>query len=117
MRDFIYMIYSYNFCSREVSESPKRSLMDSPSPTREQKARQAVAEATASAGSKWKMQIGPGVPASTRFKKKAEREEWMEEQHQMARLHSFYYALYYLLLDPTNFPSQKLNEQTDKKEF
>lgn len=68
-----------------MSESPKRALMDSPSPTREQKARQAVAEAAASAGSKWKMQIGPGVPASTRFKKKAEREEWIEEQ-QMVRV-------------------------------
>ncbi|XP_063914100.1 uncharacterized protein DDB_G0284459 isoform X2 [Zophobas morio] len=69
----------------ELSESPKRGLLDSPSPTREQKARQAVAEAAASAGSssKWKMQITgqPPPPSSgSRFKKKPEREEWKEEQ-------------------------------------
>ncbi|KAJ3634116.1 hypothetical protein MTP99_011023 [Tenebrio molitor] len=75
----------------ELSESPKRGLLDSPSPTREQKARQAVAEATASAGSasKWKMQISAQPPPSTssgsgsRFKKKPDREEWKEEQQQM----------------------------------
>lgn len=57
--------------------------MDSPSPTREQKARQAVAEAAASvsaAGGKWKMQIGAATAGSSRFKKKPEREDWQEEQ-------------------------------------
>ncbi|KAK9738006.1 Tetratricopeptide repeat [Popillia japonica] len=64
----------------ELSESPKRSLLDSPSPTREQKARQAVAEATAASGApKWKMQIGSATAGSSRFKKKPEREEWLEE--------------------------------------
>lgn len=56
---------------KELSESPKRSLLDSPSPTREQKARQAVAEAAASANTqKWKMHIGPGTSGNSRFKKK-----------------------------------------------
>lgn len=67
---------------RSEGESPKRSL-DSPSPTREQKARQAVAEAAASvsaSGGKWKMQIGNATAGSSRFKKKPEREEWAEEQ-------------------------------------
>lgn len=54
---------------REFSESPKRPIMESPSPTREQKARQAVAEAAASAG-KWKMQMAPGPSGNSRFKKK-----------------------------------------------
>ncbi|XP_030758470.1 tetratricopeptide repeat protein 14 homolog isoform X2 [Sitophilus oryzae] len=65
----------------ELSESPKHSLLDSPSPTREQKARQAVAEAAASAG-KWKMHIGPATQPSSRFKKKQERPpspEWPPE--------------------------------------
>ncbi|CAH0557876.1 unnamed protein product [Brassicogethes aeneus] len=53
---------------RSDSESPRRTL-DSPSPTREQKARQAVAEAAASAN-KWKMHIGPGTSGNSRFKKK-----------------------------------------------
>ncbi|EFA03920.2 tetratricopeptide repeat protein 14 homolog isoform X2 [Tribolium castaneum] len=71
----------------ELSESPKRGLLDSPSPTREQKARQAVAEAAATAGSanKWKMQVASQPPPSTsgsRFKKKPDREEWKEEQQQ-----------------------------------
>ena len=65
---------------RGESESPKRSMLDSPSPTREQKARQAVAEAAAASGApKWKMQIGQATAGSSRFKKKAEREEWIEE--------------------------------------
>lgn len=69
-----------------MSESPpKRSMLDSPSPTREQKARQAVAEAAASANTqKWKMHIGPGTSGNSRFKKKQpERSlssEWMGEQ-------------------------------------
>lgn len=68
------------FNRSELSESPKRSLLDSPSPTREQKARQAVAEATAASGApKWKMQIGSATAGSSRFKKKPEREEWIEE--------------------------------------
>lgn len=60
-------------------------LIDSPSPTREQKARQAVAEATATATAsgaptKWKMQVGSSMAASTsRFKRKADRDEWLEE--------------------------------------
>lgn len=59
--------------------------MDSPSPTREQKARQAVAEAAASvsaSGGKWKMQIGNANAGSgsSRFKKKPDREEWPDEQ-------------------------------------
>lgn len=55
-------------------------MLDSPSPTREQKARQAVAEATAASGApKWKMQIGSATAGSSRFKKKPEREEWLEE--------------------------------------
>lgn len=59
------------FSRSEFGDSPKRGLLDSPSPTREQKARQAVAEAAASAGtSKWKMQIGPGTSGNSRFKKK-----------------------------------------------
>ncbi|XP_049822779.1 tetratricopeptide repeat protein 14 homolog isoform X3 [Aethina tumida] len=54
---------SANF--RSDSESPRRGaaaddLLQSPSPTREQKARQTVADAAASAG-KWKMHIGPGT--------------------------------------------------------
>lgn len=56
--------------------------MGSPSPTREQKARLAVAEATASANNmqnKWKMQIGAATSGSSRFKKKPEREEWADE--------------------------------------
>lgn len=67
---------------RSDVDSPKRSL-DSPSPTREQKARQAVAEAAASVaaiGGKWKMQIGAAQAGSSRFKKKPEREEWVDEQ-------------------------------------
>lgn len=68
---------------RSEGDSPKRSL-DSPSPTREQKARQAVAEAAAASvaaiGGKWKMQIGNATAGSSRFKKKPEREEWSEEQ-------------------------------------
>lgn len=68
-----------------MSDSPKRSLLDSPSPTREQKARQAVAEAAASvsasgAPAKWKMQIGNATSGSSRFKKKPEREDWEEQQ-------------------------------------
>ncbi|XP_076253958.1 uncharacterized protein LOC143192473 isoform X4 [Rhynchophorus ferrugineus] len=65
----------------ELSDSPKHSLLDSPSPTREQKARQAVAEAAASAG-KWKMHIGPPTQPPSRFKKKQERPpspEWPPE--------------------------------------
>lgn len=68
----------------EMSESPKRSIsMGSPSPTREQKARLAVAEATASANSmqsKWKMQIGAATSGSSRFKKKPEREDYLDER-------------------------------------
>lgn len=60
-------------------------MLDSPSPTREQKARQAVAEATASASAsgaptKWKMQIGQPTSGSSRFKKKPEREDWDEQE-------------------------------------
>ncbi|KAF5273610.1 hypothetical protein FQR65_LT04609 [Abscondita terminalis] len=68
------------------SEGSKRSMIiDSPSPTREQKARQAVAEATASASAgggptKWKMQIGNATSGSSRFKKKPDREDYGEEQ-------------------------------------
>ncbi|XP_050308576.1 tetratricopeptide repeat protein 14 homolog isoform X2 [Anthonomus grandis grandis] len=66
---------------RDLSESPKHSRLDSPSPTREQKARQAVAEAAAASSGKWKMHIGAGgmppasAPPSTsgRPKKKQER--------------------------------------------
>ncbi|XP_074041206.1 uncharacterized protein isoform X2 [Leptinotarsa decemlineata] len=71
---------------KDRSESPKRSMLDSPSPTREQKARQAVAEAAASAGTqKWKMQIGPGTSGNSRFKKKQPERpvpssEWGAEQ-------------------------------------
>uniref|UniRef100_V5GI62 Tetratricopeptide repeat protein n=1 Tax=Anoplophora glabripennis TaxID=217634 RepID=V5GI62_ANOGL len=70
----------------EVDESPKHSLLDSPSPTREQKARQAVAEATASVGNqKWKMHIGAGTSGNSRFKKKQPERlppstEWLNEQ-------------------------------------
>ncbi|XP_066255319.1 tetratricopeptide repeat protein 14 homolog [Euwallacea similis] len=54
----------------DMSESPKHMLLDSPSPTREQKARQAVAEAT-SAASKWKMHLAGGpAPPPARLKKK-----------------------------------------------
>lgn len=68
------------FFRSELSESPKRSLLDSPSPTREQKARQAVAEAAAaSRAPKWKMQIGSATAGSSRFKKKPEREEWIDD--------------------------------------
>lgn len=67
-----------------MSESPKRSMsMGSPSPTREQKARLAVAEATASANNmqgKWKMQIGAATSGSSRFKKKPEREDWCDDR-------------------------------------
>lgn len=79
----------YRHSRSELSESPKRSMiLDSPSPTREQKARQAVAEATASATasgapSKWKMQIGNATAGSSRFKKKPEREDWGDDQPQM----------------------------------
>lgn len=60
-------------------------MLDSPSPTREQKARQAVAEAAASANTqKWKMHIGPGTSGNSRFKKKQpERSlssEWAGDQ-------------------------------------
>ncbi|KAG5883059.1 hypothetical protein JTB14_010447 [Gonioctena quinquepunctata] len=71
---------------KDRSESPKRAMLDSPSPTREQKARQAVAEAAASAGTqKWKMQIGPGTSGNSRFKKKQPERptpssEWAAEQ-------------------------------------
>ncbi|CAH1105868.1 unnamed protein product [Psylliodes chrysocephalus] len=60
--------------SKDRSESPPKRILDSPSPTREQKARQAVAEATASVGGtqKWKMQIGPGTSGNSRFKKKVQ---------------------------------------------
>lgn len=69
----------------DLSESPKHSMLDSPSPTREQKARQAVAEATAS--TKWKMHVGPGgapQPPVPRLKKKQLQErppspEWPPE--------------------------------------
>ncbi|CAG9769036.1 unnamed protein product [Ceutorhynchus assimilis] len=56
----------------DLSESPKHHMMlDSPSPTREQKARQAVAEATASAGGgKWKMHAGGSQQPPPRPKKK-----------------------------------------------
>ncbi|ERL87322.1 tetratricopeptide repeat protein 14 homolog isoform X2 [Dendroctonus ponderosae] len=57
----------------DMSESPKLSLLDSPSPTREQKARQAVAEATASAG-KWKMHLAGPPPQPSRMKKKQQQE-------------------------------------------
>ncbi|CAG9864564.1 unnamed protein product [Phyllotreta striolata] len=62
---------------KERSESPPKRVVDSPSPTREQKARQAVAEATASAGGaqKWKMQIGPGTSGSARFRKKTQERQ------------------------------------------
>lgn len=67
-----------------MSQSPGRvTIVDSPSPTREQKARQAVAEASASASGlqgKWKMQMGANVPGSSRFKKRPEREEWGNDQ-------------------------------------
>lgn len=64
--------------------------LGSPSPTREQKARLAVAEATASASAsgmqtKWKMQIGAATSGSSRFKKKPEREEWVEEAEKQQR--------------------------------
>ncbi|XP_060536553.1 tetratricopeptide repeat protein 14 homolog isoform X2 [Cylas formicarius] len=64
----------------EISESPKHSMLDSPSPTREQKARQAVAEAAASAG-KWKMHIGPPSQAASRFKKKQSERPPSPEWH------------------------------------
>ncbi|KAJ8984823.1 hypothetical protein NQ317_013022 [Molorchus minor] len=58
----------------EMSDSPKRPILDSPSPTREQKARQAVAEAAASAGTqKWKMHIGPGVPGNSALQEETAR--------------------------------------------
>ena len=61
---------------RSESESPKRSVMNSSSLTREQKTRQAGAQAAAaSEAPKWKMQIGQATAGSSRFKKKAEREE------------------------------------------
>ncbi|XP_022905543.1 tetratricopeptide repeat protein 14 homolog isoform X2 [Onthophagus taurus] len=70
----------------ELSDSPKR-LMDSPSPTREQKARQAVAEASAASGvPKWKMQIGQATAGSSRFKKKPEREDWHDDSEKQQRL-------------------------------
>lgn len=56
--------------------------MDSPSPTREQKARQTVAEASSASGvgsGKWKMQIG-NVQSTSRFKKRVEREDWISER-------------------------------------
>lgn len=73
-----------------MEESPKHSLLDSPSPTREQKARQAVAEATASAGNqKWKMHIGAGTSGNSRFKKKQPERlpstEWLNEQDKHAK--------------------------------
>lgn len=72
-----------------MSDSPKRGLLDSPSPTREQRARQAVAEATASASNvnKWKMQIGAPLPSGSgsRFKKKPEREDWKDEQQMLEK--------------------------------
>lgn len=60
-------------------------MLDSPSPTREQKARQAVAEAAASANTqKWKMHIGAGTSGNSRFKKKqperALSSEWLGDQ-------------------------------------
>lgn len=66
---------------RNEAESPKVSLY-SPSPTREQKARQAVAEATASVsaiGGKWKMQIGAATAGSSRFKRRPD-DDWTGEQ-------------------------------------
>lgn len=71
-----------------VSPCPKRVMLDSPSPTREQKARQAVAEAAASAGTqKWKMHMGQNTQSnSSRFKKKQSdrlpppQAEWGSEQ-------------------------------------
>lgn len=74
-----------NYSRSELSESPKRTLIDSPSPTREQKARQAVAEAAASvsaggAPTKWRMQIGAATSGSSRFKKKPEHPEWDDDK-------------------------------------
>ncbi|XP_065162968.1 tetratricopeptide repeat protein 14 homolog isoform X3 [Atheta coriaria] len=61
------------------SISPKRSL-GSPSPTREQKARLAVAEASAMTSSgKWKMHVGPSTASTSRFKRKQEREDWQDD--------------------------------------
>ncbi|CAH1953990.1 unnamed protein product [Acanthoscelides obtectus] len=60
----------YQSRSASPPSSPRRgALEDSPSPTREQKARQAVAEAAASA--KWKMHIGAAQSSASRFKKKS----------------------------------------------
>lgn len=78
-------IYFFLIYRSDLSESPKHSMLDSPSPTREQKARQAVAEATAS--TKWKMHVGPGgvpQPPAPRLKKKQLQErppspEWPPE--------------------------------------
>lgn len=72
----------YSRSDRSESEEPKHVIMDSPSPTREQKARQTVAEASSASGvstGKWKMQIG-SVQGSSRFKKRPEKDEWMEHE-------------------------------------
>ncbi|XP_028128031.2 tetratricopeptide repeat protein 14 homolog isoform X1 [Diabrotica virgifera virgifera] len=74
---------------KERSASPPKRIIDSPSPTREQKARQAVAEATASAGAqKWKMQIA-GSSGNSRFKKKPERappaSDWQSDRDKRER--------------------------------
>nr|CAI5870370.1 unnamed protein product [Callosobruchus analis] len=60
----------YQSRSASPSSSPRRggAVTDSPSPTREQKARQAVAEAAASA--KWKMHIGAAQSSASRFRRK-----------------------------------------------
>lgn len=54
-----YLFFSKN---RSPSSSPVQRFDNSPSPTREQKARQTVAEAAASAQNaafpKWRMQVG-----------------------------------------------------------
>lgn len=79
------------FFRSELSDSPKRSALDSPSPTREQKARQAVAEATASATAsgaptKWKMPVGSSQAGSSRFKRKTDRDDWLDEINEVKRL-------------------------------
>ncbi|XP_056648965.1 tetratricopeptide repeat protein 14 homolog isoform X1 [Diorhabda sublineata] len=87
-----YALEKENKRGKERSESPEKRIIDSPSPTREQKARQAVAEAAASAGAqKWKMQIGPGTSGNSRLKKKPERQpppappDWQLEREREKR--------------------------------
>lgn len=66
---------------RPDEEIPKNIL----SPTREQKAPQEVADASASVsgmGTKWKMQVGTSVAGGLRFKKQTEKESTGEQEKQ-----------------------------------